>query len=694
LRPFFCRKDVHQASLQGCRILLVILLQFTRALERNWPIACAALLFVILALAWSAYSPGLSGGFIFDDNGTLPALGDFGPVDNWQTFIYYITSGTTDPLGRPLAMLTFLADANNWPADPASFKRTNVLLHLLNGVLLGRLLMRLGQSTTLSSPRVEISAIMGAGLWLLHPLWTSTTLYVVQREAMLAGTFVLIGLIAYLRGRRMIATRPLAGSIWIVGGVSACTAFGMLCKTNAILLPILVAVTEWVFLRQQPGLAHPTPALTRTLRLAIYPPVFGLAIYLAYWGVHGILVGLPSFRTWTLVQRLLTEPAVLLDYLKLLVVPRPFSPGLFNDDYPAAQDVFHPWTILPSLLAIFALLVFAIAYRKRWPAVALAISFFLAGHLLESTTLPLELYFEHRNYVPAMLLFWPIALWLTDRGNMTIVKGAITTGGLLLLFAETHAAASLWGDPNGQAMLWAMRNPESPRAQAYAASTELSLGHPIDAERRLRSAIAKHGDEMQLQMNLLATLCERGTLHESDIVATEHALKTSTLRGTISIAWIATGIQHVRSGSCKGLTLDWLQRLIDAAGENPHAKDLPRFQQSIANYEGRIALARGDHATAEIKFIAALDANPEPDAALSQAAILGSNGLPQAGLRLLDHYDASAQHDNDDAWITSMQAFHAWLLRKNGYWQNEMAHMRRVLTEDAQRLDSSGKHDS
>jgi len=29
--------------------------------------------------------------------------------------------------------------------------------------------------------------------------------------------------------------------------------------------------------------------------------------------------------------------------------------------------------------------------------------------VLESTAVPLELYFEHRNYLPALLLFWPIA---------------------------------------------------------------------------------------------------------------------------------------------------------------------------------------------------------------------------------------------------------------------------------------------
>ncbi len=72
------------------------------------------------------------GDFLFDDFGNLPTLGATGPVDNWPTFWRYLTSGIADPTGRPIALLSFLADAQNWPTDPYPFKRTNLLLHLIN----------------------------------------------------------------------------------------------------------------------------------------------------------------------------------------------------------------------------------------------------------------------------------------------------------------------------------------------------------------------------------------------------------------------------------------------------------------------------------------------------------------------------------------------------------------------------------
>src|SRR6185312_12297617 len=125
----------------------------------------------IAATVLFAYYQGLQGSYLFDDFANLASIGGTGPVNTWPTFWRYITSGTADPIGRPLTLLTFLIDARNWPADPYSFKRTNLILHLFNGALLALLLRRLGREAFKHEDRyrIDLAAVVGAGFWLLHP---------------------------------------------------------------------------------------------------------------------------------------------------------------------------------------------------------------------------------------------------------------------------------------------------------------------------------------------------------------------------------------------------------------------------------------------------------------------------------------------------------------------------------------------
>src|SRR3546814_817596 len=164
------------------------------------PVPLLALL-AITALAVAAYWPGLHGSFLFDDFGNLPAIGATGPIDDWSTFWRYITSGIADPIGRPLTLLTFLIDARDWPADPFPFKRTNLILHLINGGMIYALLTRLGRLLDYDKRRSQTAALMGSAIWMLHPLLVSTTLYIVPREAMLPPTCTIAGLLVWFHGR-------------------------------------------------------------------------------------------------------------------------------------------------------------------------------------------------------------------------------------------------------------------------------------------------------------------------------------------------------------------------------------------------------------------------------------------------------------------------------------------------------------
>lgn len=641
------------------------------------------LILLLLGLTWIAYAPGLHGDFLFDDFGNLPALGATGPVDNWPTFWRYITSGTADPTGRPLTLLTFLLDATNWPASPYSFKRTNLILHLLNGVLLYALLTRLGQSLALESFRRNAAALLGSAFWLLHPLLVSTTLYIVQREAMLPATCIMMGLLIWLHGRdQLIRGRTVSGMTWSFVGITGFMLLAALAKANGALLPLYVLLIEVVVLSRQRA-QLPTKVQRSYygfLFVLVVVPSIAICTHVAWVGIHGIATGNNGFRPWSIGQRLLTEPRVLLDYLSLLWLPRPFSSGLFNDHYTVSTSLLNPMTTVPAIIAVLALIGGAWRLRRRHPAISLAVLFYFAGQLIESSSLPLELYFEHRNYVPALLMFWPLSLWLTDLRAQPSIKRGLMIVLPLCLALMTYARAEVWGNVRTQALLWAQINPSSARAQANAAMIDMSMGHPRDAIRRLNKLLVTQPDQTQLAFNLIGARCMTGGIGHNDIAAAHKAMQGGASTGTLFVEWFDRTLPVAISGACPGLTPTVLLDLIDTGLSNPRLIAVGP-QQDLTYLRGRIALAQRQPDRALADFTRALDLQVRPGMALEASARLGVAGYPTQGLRLLDHYQR-VQNKTPPPSI-GMPTLHAWVLAHQNYWPHELAHLRQQLTLDA-----------
>jgi hypothetical protein len=409
------------------------------------PIATA----VLLALLAVAYWPGLSGPFMFDDHVNLDVLGTYGRIVDLKRLLFYVTSGTADPTGRPIALLTFLLDAHQWPADPFPFKRTNLLLHLLNTTLLAGVIAVLQAAWQRRRPDRSTSRwapLAAAILWGAHPFFVSTTLYVVQREAMLPMTFLLLAILAW---RSAVAAferqRHVAGWSWATIGFGGMTLLAGLSKANGFLTPLLTGLAYAWFLRPI-DTVHRRQA-DRAALLCLGLPSLLLLAYLGQlaWNLWP-LAQLPG-RDWTLPQRLLSEPRALWSYLAKLGLPRAGGGGLFVEDFQASTGWWQPATTPWAMLGLVLATGVAIAGRRRIPIASFAWLFFLLAHLMESSVVPLELYFEHRNYLAASMLGWPIAHSLLQPGayrRYGIALLGLLVAALLLL---THERAIAWGNP-------------------------------------------------------------------------------------------------------------------------------------------------------------------------------------------------------------------------------------------------------
>jgi hypothetical protein len=640
------------------------------------PIVLTIGLALLLAATALVYIPGLHGPFMFDDFANLPALGAQGPIDNARALARYLVSGNADPTGRPISTASFLLDARDWPASPYPFKRDNLILHLLNGCLLAVLLRELGRALNIDTVRVTAAALLGAGAWMLHPLFVSTVLYVVQREAMLPATFCLLAMIMWLRTRASIA-RGHKVDLRHTFGIWCLFAAAALSKPNGLLCPALVLVSESVLFKASSRDEHRAKRWTWVLAI---PGTVVVTTGLIAVGARELLHGMNAVRGWSAAQRLMTEPSILMEYLGQLALVVPSPASIFHDQYMAARSLLDPWFTLPAMIACIALVVGAWAYRQRAPAAALAVVFFFVGHAMESTAIPLELYFEHRNYLPSMLMFWPLGLAISAKRS-SMARWPIA----FILLTSTAILARqnvlLWADPAKQAVYWASIQPDSPRAQAYAAQVEVVSGHLTSATPRIEAAARRFPTEPQVAFALVDIHCAVGALQPGDARVVGAALEYAQRDpGALLSQWMARAIDKAAVHSCNGLDLDLVRVWISNASANPRINVLAGRRQDIAHLLGMVQLAAGDPVHAAAYFRDALLEDPRPEVALNEAALLGDAGEPSLGLQHLEYFRTLPKPPSPSI-TTGM----AWIRNQfddgQGFWTNEMNNLHTKLSQ-------------
>jgi protein O-mannosyl-transferase len=458
------------------------------------------LLALTLSLGWVVLAPGLSGPFLLDDFAHLPKLaGQDGTIDTpTELWRLAFSEGTLD--SRPLAYLSLLINDNAWPTSPAGFKRFNVLVHLLNGVLVfifARKLSMMVDGANKPEGRHDAIAVVTMALWLLHPLQLSPTMLVIQRMTLLAGTFTLLALIAYLHGRDMASVRPTRALFWLTMPFGLCMVLGVLNKEPAILTALFVIAMELTVLGPT---APPRPSYWRLWAMVFLGvPV---AVIVAYFiSIQPYIGELFLKRDFTMGERMLTEARVLMQYVKVIVLPSIAESGPYHDDFPISRGILNPLRTLSAVAVIIFLLSFSVWGRRRYPLVAFAVLWFIFGHVLESTILPIELYFEHRNYMPMIGLAFAVAY-----GALSI-KGRIATSvrlGLaafvIISSAITFCSARVWGDANLIAHVWAAEHPGSVRAQLNAIRYWAEAGSSQDLLRQLNLAINERPKDASLRL--------------------------------------------------------------------------------------------------------------------------------------------------------------------------------------------------
>jgi tetratricopeptide (TPR) repeat protein len=434
--------------------------------------ACIAFVFLILMII-PIYSNTFHAAWQFDDKPNIIDnhylhLKDLHPQSLMNTFFTQPKNPweTGNKLHRPIACLTF---ALNWflgQDNVVGYHAVNLIIHHLTAFLLFLTILNLFKSLNLKN-RFDggeyFIALLAATIWAVNPIQTQAVTYIVQRMTSLAAMFYILSMFLYVKCR--LSNSSLHRILFLLGcGLAFIFALGS--KENTATLPAALLLVEVTCFQDL--------SLQRTRKVFFWGSIAGVAflISLSLWlfipDNPFAFIKTYNHRPFSLSERLLTEPRIVLFYLSQIFFP---LPGRLSIDHDVIifTSLFEPWTTLPAILITLSLIGFGFSQIRKRPLIALAVLFFYLNHVIESTFIALELIFEHRNYLPSLFLFLPIAagfLKLLDyyKERNPAIRAVLVGFGVLFIIAigtGTYIRNRAWAT---EISLWADAMVKAPRS--------------------------------------------------------------------------------------------------------------------------------------------------------------------------------------------------------------------------------------
>lgn len=455
---------------------------------RPWSVAVVALLFLL------PFLPGITGPFQLDDASNLSRM--HLRVTSLEAIYEAVFNNPSGLLRRPLSNATLLLQAQLGAEGPLSYKAVNLLLHSFNGWLVWHLACRL-LSLLLpagSERSRRATALMTAVVWMLHPLQVSTVLYVVQRMTLLSSMFMLLSVLLALRPLSNPGALPRVGDGLRHALLVGLVAFAaLLCKENGALVPVLLFAILLSLPRESLTMISDSKGKQAFIRAAVVAPcLLGIIVIVMAWQE---LTASYAGRLFTLSQRLVTEAWVLGDYVLSILVPLPARMGLYADDVTVRGTTTAGWYIAPLL--VVAAIIGATFVRRRYPILTFAVFWFIACHLLESTFIPLELKYEHRNYLALLGPVLLIGTWISGLSRLVGKRLCVViSAALVMLLSGMTLLRSLdWSSESRFITSELRHHPQSLRANMEVARLESAMGRNDAAAARIHALQEQYPDQ-------------------------------------------------------------------------------------------------------------------------------------------------------------------------------------------------------
>ena len=483
--------------------------------------------------------------------------------------VWHILTSRCTKSYYPVRTLTFAVDCQLWGLDGGSFKRTNVLVHLANVLLVYGLILRLlgHAAAPPGSSRAGWDtwiAAFSAGLFAVHPLVVEPVAWIVGREELLM-TLGAVGCIhLHLSGRRLEENGRGRAAAACYAAAAACCAAA--CLSNAVGAVIPLLVTAWEVLT--PSRSGKWKIVYRTGGLW----AIGVATaILKKLGPVGDMRYVPEMFSpqWAVL-------ILIVYWLNLKSLVWPTQLGLFYG-CPAAESYLDPEILVGGLLIGLTPLVLWLLRRRRlalfgvlWFLIALApIAQVLPHHLPRG---------DRFLYLPLVGLALAVAMGLRPLAESlkrrSAMSGAILAGacGLVLLAALSGAQVRTWRDGISVWRNSLRVDPDNALAHAALADNLSRHGRFDEAIPHYHTALRLNPESKETLNNFALRLAadDRPDLHDYDLAIrlagrgcelTEW--KDAKLRHTLAMAHAARASLLRRQGDFIKATGDY-RRAIEA----------------------------------------------------------------------------------------------------------------------------------
>ena len=431
---------------------------------------------------------------------------------------------------RPVSYFSFALNYYLGGLDTFGYHFVNLSIHCLTAFFLFLFIYH-----TLNLPLIRTEyeetaysiALLAALLWAINPIQVSAVTYIVQRMASMVALFYIMAMFFYLKGRT--GDRRWK-KLFFYGLTIVCGALAFGTKENAAMLPVSLFFYDVLLIR---GIADKN--IKRILKYGIIVAISVLAIGLLYIEDIANFSADYQKRPFTMVERVLTQPRIIILYISLLLYPITSRLMLIHD-VDLSTSLLSPWPTLPAIILVILIVIAALRWSRKWPLISYCVLFFFINHLIEGSFIPLELIYEHRNYLPSMLFFLPISMLLiqglrlyVDRKGLRLLIIMAVIFVIIVQGMTVYIQNNIYQD---DISLWSDNKEKSPRlhtvrqnlATAYFIAGRLPEAF-IEGQEALKSYQAAMPSKMSRTHGLLGEYYFKNNLYDQALTHYKESLK-------------------------------------------------------------------------------------------------------------------------------------------------------------------------